>query len=112
MQSQRACQRAARRPQVEVASGGEMAGPWLIEVAGLYIVALLECPSAALQFQAALGLLRLAALARRVAHAGGTTTIPPDPDFDLHPPQANRVASTVSEVSMGACSRTPAQDIV
>ena len=53
-----------------VASGGELAGPWMIEVAGLYIAELLESPAAALQFEAARALLRLSSLAQRVAQSG------------------------------------------
>ena len=57
-------------PNQAVASGGELAGPWMIEVAGLYIAELLESPSAALQFEAARALLRLSDLANRVARSG------------------------------------------
>lgn len=62
--------------QRKLASGGELAGPWLIEVAGLYIAPALERPAPALQFEAALGLLRLSALARRVARTGDISSPP------------------------------------
>ena len=54
------------------ASGGELAGPWMIEVAGLYISGLLESPVPALQFEAANGLLRLSSLAKAVARSGAS----------------------------------------
>ena len=50
--------------------GGEMPGPWMIEVVGHYLYPLVGSTAAALILEAAKGLLQLTALAKSVSASG------------------------------------------
>ena len=52
--------------------GGELPGPWMIEVVGHYLYPLVGSTAAALILEAAKGLLQLTALAKSVSASGET----------------------------------------